>query len=365
MRPSEANLEQVRHFLRRQGGAFLNPKGLLERVRDGARLPSVLLARMCLEQLRDQGELACEAWSSRGPEARVQLRLSPVQIGETEAAWQKAVSTGVHDESDRTAYYAFWPALLGWPPEDYAVLVAEIEALRRTRPYDRSSYLFSASGRLASSKLLVGLPKQALRMLGIDVDVLAPGPTYFIIAGPRTPEVVILVENPNAFERAVRVTADMPVAWISAYGFGATTLDGARLIDGLADVDHVVSVVRAGDPPTLGSLISMPRLLYWGDLDLAGLQIFHAVRHRFPNLQLSALMQPMIDRLRSGGGHPYASLTGKEGQREWQCSDAELLPFLDLCRRRAADQECVSDQEIRELALKALSLRRCSVDLQD
>ncbi len=60
--------------------------------------------------------------------------------------------------------------------------------------------------------MLFGLPKAPLRALGIDVDALAPGPTYFIIAGPPAPECVVFVENPNAFERAVAVTADLPVA---------------------------------------------------------------------------------------------------------------------------------------------------------
>src|SRR6266851_6449150 len=207
MTPTVEDLDRVRRFLRREGRAFHNPKGLLERVRDGAALTSVLLARMCLAELRDRGEVSCEAWSSRGPEARLHLHLPPVEISEDEAAWRNAVDAAVATEADRGAYRAFWPALKGWPPEAHAELVAEIETLRRAKPDGLAGYLFSASGRLGSSKLLFGLPKQPLRVLGIDVDALAPGPTYVIIAGPREPDAVVLVENPNAFERALRATA--------------------------------------------------------------------------------------------------------------------------------------------------------------
>lgn len=356
MKPTDADLRRVREFLRRQRGAFLNPKDLCERVRDGARLSSVLLARMCLGRLRELGEISCDAWSARGPEARVHLHLAPAEISEGEAAWHAAVDAAVSSETDRAAYREFWQVLAGWPRDAYLDLIAEIETLRRAKPNGLAGYLFSASGRLASSKLLFGLPKQPLRALGIDLDALAPGPTYVIIAGPREVEAVVLVENPNAFERAVRATAGMPVAWVSAYGFGAAAIDGgARLLAGLSDLSQVVSVVRAGDPSPLPKLLANAHLLYWGDLDLAGLQIFYLVRRRLPGIRLSALMQPMIDLLHAGGGHPYAPLTGKPAQRDRRCDDRDLLRLVELCRRRAADQEHVSDAEIRKLALAPLS----------
>ncbi|HTZ67387.1 MAG TPA: hypothetical protein VMB83_07955 [Roseiarcus sp.] len=53
--------------------------------------------------------------------------------------------------------------------------------------------------------------------------------------------------------------------------------------------------------------------------------------------------------------HPYVPLTGKSGQRDWRCDDPDLLQLIELCRQRAADQECVTDAEIRRLALEPLS----------
>ena len=69
-------------------------------------------------------------------------------------------------------------------------------------------------------------------------------------------------------------------------------------------------------------------------------------------------MHPMIELLRAGGGHPYASLTGKATQRPWRCDDAEIEALLQLCRGSAADQEHVSDDEIRKLAADPLGSSR-------
>jgi hypothetical protein len=283
------------------------------------------------------------------------LHLAPAPVGDAELRWRSSVDALIAGEGERDAYYAFWPSLDSWPADSYADLISEIEALRRSKPNGTAGYLFSASGRLASSKLLFGLPKAPLRNLGIDVDTLAPGPTYFIITGPSDPESVVLVENPNAFERAVSAAGDLPVAWISAYGFGAMALDsGQRLAAGVADPSKVIAVVRGGSPPPLNALLAKDRLLYWGDLDRAGLQIYQAIRAKLPRLRLSALMQPMIDVILAGGGHPYVELTGKPRQKEWMCDDPEVAALLSICAYRAADQEYLADVQIRILAMDAL-----------
>ena len=62
----------------------------------------------------------------------------------------------------------------------------------------------------------------------------------------------------------------------------------------------------------------------------------------------------LIERLRGGGGHPYADVCGKPGQIPWQSDDLALQPLLDLCRDRAVDQECLTVEEIRANAASPL-----------
>jgi hypothetical protein len=353
MMPTPADLERVRGFLRGKAPR-MNPSNLLERVRKGAGLPSILLTRQCLDQLRRDGEVSCAAWSQRGPEAQLVIQLAPVQIDDAEQRWHKFVADTVKP-AEQVAYRNLWPALVDWPASDYPALIAEIQHFQSTARTGATGFLFSASGRLGSSKLLFGLPKAPLRALGIDADALAPGPTYFIIAGPPAPECVVFVENPNAFERAVAVTADLPVAWISAYGFGGLALDnGQRLVTGLVTPSQVVPVIRAGAPPDLPALLAHPRLHHWGDLDRAGLQIYHAMRARLPTLKLSALMTPMIDLLQAGGGHPYLELTGKPRQKDWTPDDPQIKALLAFCAARAVDQEHLSNAQIQDYATQSL-----------
>ncbi|MDO8608058.1 MAG: DDE-type integrase/transposase/recombinase [Phaeospirillum sp.] len=142
---------------------------------------------------------------------------------------------------------------------------------------------------------------------------------------------------------------------VSAYGFGASALDvGERLIDGL-ESPTTISAVRAGNPPPLTALLNHPNLFLWGDLDIAGFQIFMRARARLPALRLSAIYFPMLAHLKAGGGHPYVSLTGKAGQdRGFTSSDPIIAPLLDRCRSRAIDQEWVRAEDIRTNSLSPL-----------
>lgn len=293
--------------------------------------------------------------SATGRMVTICLDLAP-QISEGEVAWRQAVSM----HSDLTAntleaMYSLWPAVSDWPAAQYDALIYELLWLRR-QPSAQTLYLTSAAGRLASSKLLSALPKPALRDLGIAVDSLLTAPVCFLIAGAAEPETVVLVENRNAFERAIACSQDLPVAWISTYGFGAAALDaGERMVDGLEGA-AAVSATRLGSPPPLADLLCHPSIRLWGDLDVAGLQIFMRARRRLPALSLSGLYAPMLAHLEAGGGHPYVSLTGKGGQNLANtCADPDIAPLLAACRARAVDQEWLQPDDIRNHCLGALS----------
>ena len=109
----------------------------------------------------------------------------------------------------------------------------------------------------------------------------------------------------------------------------------------------MIAVVRDGTPPPLKELINHQDLTFWGDLDPAGLHIFHRLQRQLPQLCLSALYQPMISRLKAGYGHSYTKATGKEGQSPQVVSDPVAQSLLALCAERGIDQEIVDEDDCR------------------
>jgi hypothetical protein len=272
------------------------------------------------------------------------------------ARWELSVSQYPELSSeDRFALSSLGPVLKDWPEERYPDLITELLLLRSQNP-SNTMYLTSARGRLASSKLLSALPKSFSRAFGLPCDRLPSSPICFLTAGAPKPQVVILVENPNAFECAIACCPDLPVAWISVYGFGASALEtGDRLLESLRG-KLTISAVRMGNPPDLGTLLAQKNLYFWGDLDVAGLQIFMRAKRYLPALKLSGLYKPMLSNLLSGG-HPYANITGKSGQNIRMESEDPLVRSLLLhCRKRAVDQECLVPVEIRAHCLSRYSV---------
>lgn len=338
----------------------------LKRLEKDPRIGSLIEARNYLKSLRGTGQIEC-TWVDRlGPVGLVTLKLCPATMSSAEAGWREKVAgmLGRREdvrEGDKAALGDLWPKLTDWPSWCAEDLIDELYGLRAKLEADKDSgaapsYLVSASGRLASSKLLSLLPKAALQAFGFKAELLPDSPPYVVVAGPTNPKVVVLVENPVAFERAVAATADLPVAWVSTYGFGITNLDGvgARMAATVTALVSPIPLVRAGSPPPLAELLGHPRLLHWGDLDLTGLLIFHSMRSAWPQLRLSALYWPMATLLQSGGGHPYAEATGKPRQERWTSEDPTIASLLGLCAERAVDQEHLSTEVIRMLALQAL-----------
>lgn len=233
-----------------------------------------------------------------------------------------------------------------WPADMLGALVAELKRIRAAVP-DQPAFIISAAGPLASSKLLDKLPRAALRRIGVPIDAYPSPPMVLLTAGAAYPEAVVLVENPRAFERAFAATRDLPVAWISTHGLIAMSI-----ADALGGRRYGAPV--DGTPPPLEQLLAARNLLYWGDLDLAGLMIFAEARKRLPSLRLSALYRPMEDLLVRGGGHPYTVATDKAHQRGCEMDDARFMRLIEACRSRAIDQEWLPVSAIRAECCDAL-----------
>jgi len=361
----EQRAEVAREILRkhlRPGQTTMRGKVILERLEKDRRIGSVIEARLYLKALKDLGEIDC-TWVDRlGPVGLVTLNLRAPAQSPLETAWRleaQAFVAGRPDArpGDEATLGDLWPKLGDWPIPLAADLFAELYGLRARFEAGElagfTCYRASASGRLGSSKLLSLLPRAVLQAFGIDIGQFASSPPYVIVAGPPEPDAVVLVENPEAFEAAVESTMDLPVAWVSVYGFGISNIDGqgARLADMVTSTGRAITLVRSGSPPPLDALLGHQRLLHWGDFDRAGLLIFRAMQIARPNLRLSALYQPMAAFLRSGGGHPYVECTGKPRQDLWVAEDVWLSNLLELCESHAVDQEFTSCELIREFCL--------------
>jgi hypothetical protein len=105
----------------------------------------------------------------------------------------------------------------------------------------------------------------------------------------------------------------------------------------------------------LGNPIQLFTCSFWGDLDLAGLDIFIKLHGLVPHLALSALYGPMLVAAADNAtSHPYCALVDKAGQVETTGSESAISRLADACRLRAVDQEYVSDRDILSLADQVL-----------
>lgn len=104
----------------------------------------------------------------------------------------------------------------------------------------------------------------------------------------------------------------------------------------------LIPLIRKGNPPDLTVLLQDKELMFWGDLDMAGLKIYSDLKLSFPQIRLSGLYYPMVDLLHQGMAHPYVKATGKEGQKPFNSNESasafrdpsvpSVAPFFILVR---------------------------------
>jgi hypothetical protein len=241
---------------------------------------------------------------------------------------------------------------------DLARLAAGFKQMLSDAPV-ASAFSFDISAKyfLGASKVLDKLPEAAKRALGI---AHAPAtPRYIVVAGPSVPEAVLLIENTTTFEVAVRSGLASKVTLIAAYGYGLNmmmdSVAGWSLVDSISSGNYEV-LSRLGGPHQLGTLFTHPNIYFWGDLDLEGLRIAHALRKRIPTLHLSGLYVPMIEALNNAEtSHPYSKIAGKTNQAAWQpIGDVLFDRLAHQCASRAVDQEILTPDAIVQLGATAL-----------
>jgi len=359
---AERNASLIREALRKiSSGKQVRPRGLIDRLKKASGLNYGQIGD-AFAFLRATGEVTCRAWTppSHGPLAplgMLQLELAAKPVAPAEAAWLEAVQGSDFEEAGKEVLRKLAGKVSDMPQEDMQRLLAGLAALRDSKEaLDMPIYEASARWLLGSSKILSALGAVAMRNLGIALEEFAPPPRYLALAGPSCPKAFTLVENPHAFEAAVRADSDREYAWACSYGFGFSMDQryGELLETNLTCyAESLTLLVRDGNPPPLSALLGCENLFFWGDLDPSGLRIFESLKKRYPRLRLSPLYSPLIWILLRGGGHPYVKATGKDGQKEQEekCGPFDTKEAQDLavlCSGRGVDQEALGWAGIRE-----------------
>ncbi len=355
MDPTE--MEGVRRALQRLAGdrAWLNGSGLVRRLADSLGI-SHLDVRHTLLALAQAGVV-----DNIGPTGDGLGRVSILQrlpdpimpVPEYEQEWRSLVSSRNLDQVLVTALVDTGTALAGLSRSDMEHLLDGFLRLvaDRDKFAGRDPYEVSAKYLLGSSKILARFGK-ALSAAGISDSFFGTRPRHMLGAGPDRSKFTLLVENPECFERLIGLRLAERITVIATYGYGITW-SGVG-VEGRLDRIKIARVAGT-PPPTLAEAVAAGTCSFWGDLDLAGLDIFMKLRGIVPHLALSALYGPMLAAAANNAtSHPYSALVDKVGQIETVSNDTTVTRLADACRLRAVDQEYVSDADILSLAERVL-----------
>lgn len=324
--------------------------------------------RICLKILRDKGWLKAASWTATGqPVGLVEINIPPPPKPEWEVRWESVLANYENlTDLDREALRECGLKLADMEP-DYLTRV--IDGLIKLREHqaqwnERPSFLVSARYLLASSKLLTSLPGRAVKAFGINTDDFSAHPLYVVAGGCANPDLVVLIENPAAFELAMSTNAVKRCAFIATFGFGLSKQgeDYGNQLAGMvkSGFNEAITLIREGsDCPPAKVLLAHRNIVFWGDLDIAGMQIFERIAAYVPQIQLSALYRPMIEAIQgTERRHPYvmAAGSGKPGQKLFKSNRQDVQKMLTCCDRYAVDQEIVTPEEIELLAGQTLDI---------
>jgi len=341
------NIDRLVSVLRKSNNKALNPGELTERLSRKASLP-VVEVRACLLELRKRGWVCSADWDDRGiPLAKLSVQLPPEPLKPHEARWTEALHTAQLTEKEIDVLIPVASAIKEMPAAEMSALIDGLKRLRDDMSSLAGERLYDVSSRylVGSSKMLKVLPSRILIEFGINLDLLSGPPRYVKIAGAKEPKATVLIENPHAFESAVLADPSNEYCWISAEGYGLSKQGeefGDQLTNMVANRKGVITLSRRSLFVDFQAALTWGNgsLFFWGDLDLAGLDIYGRLKNVLPSIQLSPLYKPMIEILKNGGGHSYAGVQ-KERQTLGNFSYPEILELAPICKEKGVDQELV------------------------
>lgn len=320
--------------------------------------------RKALLALRADGKVEYSTGSHGEPISSFITVIPPkVEIPAHVTRWMTVLDQSGLSDDDRIALKPIGYSLDGFGNGDMERLLAGLVRLRKeqTQAYGQCDFNVSATYLLGSSKLLAMLDSRSLRAFGILVDQFPTRAPYVVVGGNTVaPVAVILVENPMSFETAVKSSAADRCLFVCTFGFGlsAAANDYGNQLAGIVETGRAEVLHRSGNAVvSVSQILEHDAIQFWGDLDLAGMQIYERIAKHLPKVQLSAMYGPMIDAsLSPDHRHPYVVATGKSGQAIFRPTRGDATVMLNYCREWAVDQELVTAGQIENLAGNALRL---------
>lgn len=296
----------------------------------------------------------------------VDVVMSEVEVPAYERSWQAALSNAGFDVDVIDVLIGLSGKLHDMDETDMVVLALALRnvselALSDSGMLDEAGFNFSARRIMSGSKVLSMLSEKMLTSLRLPPRLHLSSPRYLIHAGPTDASTTLLIENPRAFENAVRAGLARSTSLVCTYGFGIAYIGQEWLHATQSSAhDDPIILARTGIAPTFRELFTVETVMFWGDLDVAGLAIYKAYASSFPALKLSGIYHAMTKMLASSEtSHPYCTLFDKAGQVVLAKSLAEsnvtsaAHQLFRLCLARAVDQEAVSDDDIMKFGLQS------------
>lgn len=313
--------------------------------------------RRSLKRLQSEGKVEYSADLQGSPvSAYIIVNRPAVIVPPHLVLWRKVLAETDLPDSDKCSLDGAGNALHGMDASTMARLIEGLVRLRADLPVlvGQLAFNVSATYLLGSSKLIGSLDARALKDFGIDTGMFVSRPPYLVVAAPQNASIVILVENPIAFETAILSDAGKRCAFVCTFGFGLSNAGNeyGNQLAGAIETGNAILLHRGRTgPASLGDLLKAPNVFFWGDLDIAGIQIYERLAKRIPHLQLSGLYEPMIHAIQTPGScHPYVYAVGKQGQAMSSVTRPESRQLLTLCEQFGVDQELVTTNQINALA---------------
>lgn len=359
--------KSVLETLRRMAsGNRLRTSTVIDRVASRLHLTHVDIAealrelhrRSCLDYQADSRGLPVSGYISLAPDVHTP---TPHVL-----AWQEALEVAGFDGEAASILLSLSAKLTDMLSDD---MISVAKAIHTLSVLDRSTFDdagFNVSARhlMGGSKVLGQLSQRMLQALGIPSRMHNSSPRYVICAGPTNPQATLLIENPRAFENAVRSGLGHSVALVCTYGFGLSYLGQEWLhAEDFPEHDRPIVMTRAGTPPSLPELFAAKNVFLWADLDRSAFDIYKSLQRVIPHLRLSGIYKAMVPLLgEPASSHPYSILFDKNGQAQAAPMKAEPLNLAGdgsaralwgLCGERAVDQEAVLEPDILRLGVGA------------
>ena len=343
------------HKSRKSASSRILAKTAMKALMDEFRDPIEI--RRSLKRLQSEGMLEYSADPQGLPVSAYITINRPVEVVAPHLElWRETLAATCLTDLEKSNLDCLGNMLQGVESSTMAQLIEGLVRLRadQHKLAGQMAFNVSAAYLLGASKLLGSLDSKALKEFGINASLFLSRPPYLVVSAPQNASTLILVENPIAFENAILSGANERCAFVCTFGFGLSNAGneyGSQLAGAIETGNSILLHRGRTGTACLDDLLKAPNVFFWGDLDIAGIQIYERLARKIPHLKLSRLYEPMINSVQAPGNrHPYISVVGKQGQTMSSVARPESRALLTLCKHWGVDQELVTVDQINLFA---------------